>query len=100
MGNTNDDYQQVLLAALFGVLTTVLAVASVIVAYLQLRRHRLAHAVADVERDIDAISLAGMQEVQAHATAANHSQFERDADLCAWPAFTEHDQTYGKLMLI
>ncbi|KAM3421006.1 hypothetical protein BST61_g1432 [Cercospora zeina] len=77
MGNTNDDYQQVLLAALFGVLTTVLAVASVIVAYLQLRRHRLAHAVADVERDIDAISLAGMHIYRARP---NLRQINADLD--------------------
>ncbi|GIZ45961.1 hypothetical protein CKM354_000910600 [Cercospora kikuchii] len=67
----NNDYQQVLLAALFGVLTTVLAVASVVVGYLQLRKHRLSHAVGDVETGVDAVSLAELHSDVALAPGAN-----------------------------
>ncbi|PIA97894.1 hypothetical protein CB0940_06579 [Cercospora beticola] len=88
MGDTNiairNDDQQVLLAALFGVLTTVLAVASVIVGYLQLRKYRLAHAVADVEGGIDVVSLAeipphGDTSLTPNIAAPEHQMDEPNA---------------------
>lgn len=57
----SEDHQQVLLAALFGVLTTALAVASVVVGYLQLRKYRQTNVVQDIEGGIDALNLAVTQ---------------------------------------
>ncbi|CAK1360537.1 unnamed protein product [Cercospora beticola] len=78
MRDEND--QQVLLAALFGVLTTVLAVASVVVAYLQLRKYRWANAVQDIESNDNGMSLGGIQPHDIPSSTADPEASEHQVD--------------------